>query len=75
MAGVMQNIKIEDNHSRSLDSQAMSKAKLDKSEQALLAAFEEGEFKSVLTPARKKMVKRVAKHFAEKDKRASNKCE
>jgi len=53
----------------------MSKAKLDKSEQALLAAFEEGEFKSVLTPARKKMVKRVAKHFAEKDKRASNKCE
>lgn len=47
----------------------MSKVKLDKSEKELLAAYEGGEFKSVLTPARKKLIKRTAEHAFNKDKR------
>jgi predicted DNA binding CopG/RHH family protein len=47
----------------------MSNIKLDKSEKALLAAYEAGEFRSVLTPARKKLIKRTAEHAFKKDKR------
>ncbi len=47
----------------------MNKIKLDKSEKELLAAYEAGEFKSVLTPARKKFLKRAAEHSIKKDKR------
>ena len=47
----------------------MKKLKLDKSEKELLAAFEAGQFKSVLTPARKKSIKRAAEYSVKKDKR------
>jgi predicted DNA binding CopG/RHH family protein len=47
----------------------MKKPKLDKSEKELLAAYEAGQFKSVLTLARKKFIKRVAEHSVKKDKR------
>ena len=47
----------------------MTKLKLDKSEKELLAAYEAGEFKSVLTPARKKFIKRAAEQTIRKDKR------
>ena len=47
----------------------MSKLKLDKSEQDLLAAFESGQLKSVLTPARKKLIKSSAEQTVKKEKR------
>ena len=47
----------------------MKKPKLDKSEKELLAAYEAGQFKSALTPARKKFIKRAAEYSVKKDKR------
>ena len=47
----------------------MKKLKLDKSEKELLAAYEAGEFKSVLTPARRKLIKHSAELAFKKDKR------
>jgi predicted DNA binding CopG/RHH family protein len=47
----------------------MNKLKLDKSEKDLLAALEGGELKSVLTPARKKLIRNAAEQTVKKDKR------
>jgi predicted DNA binding CopG/RHH family protein len=47
----------------------MGNVKLDKEEQEILAAFEAGEFKSVMTPARKKSVQAAADETLKKDKR------
>jgi predicted DNA binding CopG/RHH family protein len=47
----------------------MTKLKLDAEEQAILEAFEKGEFRSVLSPARRKQVKRIAAQTVKKDKR------
>ena len=47
----------------------MGKLKLDKEEQELLDAFEAGEFKSVMTPARKKALQAAAEETLKKDKR------
>lgn len=47
----------------------MKKIQLDKEEQALLAAFESGEFQSELTPHRKKFVEEAAAQAFKKDKR------
>jgi len=47
----------------------MSKVKLDQEEQAILDAFEAGEFKSVMTPARKKAAQSAAEETLKKDKR------
>jgi len=47
----------------------MSKVKLDKDEKEVLKAFEAGEFKSVLTSARKKQVQEASRHTFKKDKR------
>ena len=47
----------------------MSKVKLDKEEKKLLKAYEAGEFKSVLTPARKKQIQEAASSTFKKDKR------
>ncbi len=49
----------------------MKKIKLDRSEKELLAAYEAGEFKSVLTPARKKLIERAAEYSVKKDKRVN----
>lgn len=46
-----------------------SQPKLDKAEKELLAAYEAGEFKSTLTPARKKLIRRVAEYSVKKDRR------
>ena len=46
----------------------MKKIKLDKSEKDILAAYESGELKSVMTPARKKQIKEVAENTLKKDK-------
>lgn len=47
----------------------MGKLKLDKEEQVILDAFEAGEFKSVMTPSRKKAVQAAAEETLKKDKR------
>ncbi len=47
----------------------MNKIKLDKEEKKLLKAFEADEFKSVLTPTRKKMIQESAEYAFKKDKR------
>ena len=47
----------------------MSKLKLDKEERKLLKSFEAGEFKSVLTPARRKIIQETASNTFKKDKR------
>ncbi len=47
----------------------MSKVKLDKDEKRLLEAYESGEFKSVLTPAREKQIQEAATNTFKKDKR------
>ncbi len=47
----------------------MSDLKLSKEEQDILEAFEAGEFKSVLTPKRKKLLQAVAAETFKKDKR------
>ena len=47
----------------------MSKVKLDKDEKKLLAAFEAGEYESVLTPVRKKQIVDAAATTFKKDKR------
>ena len=47
----------------------MSKVKLDKDEKKLLKAYEAGEFKSKLTPARRKKIQEAATHTFKKDRR------
>lgn len=47
----------------------MSKQKLDKEEQELLDAFEAGEFKSVMSPSKKRAVQVAAEETLKKDKR------
>jgi predicted DNA binding CopG/RHH family protein len=47
----------------------MSKLKLDKEEHKLLKSFEAGEFKSVLTPERRKIIQETASNTFKKDKR------
>lgn len=46
----------------------MKKIKLDKSERDILTAYESGELKSVMTPAREKQIKEVAENTLKKDK-------
>ena len=47
----------------------MSKAKLSKDEKVILKDFEAGEFKSVLTPKRKKALQAAAEETIKKNKR------
>lgn len=47
----------------------MSKDKLSKEEKAILKDFEAGEFKSVLTPKRKKALQAAAEETIKKNKR------
>jgi len=47
----------------------MNEPKLSKEEKGILKAFEAGEFKSVLTPKRKKMLQTSAEETFKKDKR------
>ena len=47
----------------------MSKTKLSKEEKSILKDFEAGEFKSVLTPKRKKALKTAAEETFKKNKR------
>lgn len=47
----------------------MSDYKLSNEEKEILEAFEAGEFKSVLTPKRKKYLQAVAEEMFKKDKR------
>lgn len=47
----------------------MKEHKLDAEEDALLAAFDAGEFQSVLTTARRDVIKKTAMMAAKKDKR------
>ena len=47
----------------------MSKVKLDKEENKLLKKFEAGEYKSVLTPSRKRRIREAATNTFKKDKR------
>jgi len=47
----------------------MGKGRLDKEEQEILDAFEAGEFKSVMTPARKRAAQTAAEETLKKDKR------
>ena len=47
----------------------MSEPKLSKEEKEILKAFEAGEFKSVLTPRRKKALQAAAEDTFKKDKR------
>ncbi len=47
----------------------MNDLKLSKEEKEILKDFEAGEFKSVLTPRRRKMLQAIAKETFKKDKR------
>mgnify|MGYP006433538655 CR=1 FL=1 len=47
----------------------MSEIKLDPEEQEILRDFEAGEFKSVLTPQRKKEIAKAAEETFKKDQR------
>jgi len=47
----------------------MNKIKLDNEEKEILKDFEAGEFKSVLTPRRKKTLQAIAEETFKKDKR------
>ncbi len=47
----------------------MGKDKLNKEEREILDAFEAGEFKSVMTPSRKKAIQVAAEETLKKDKR------
>jgi len=47
----------------------MSAKKLDREEKEILKAFENGEYKSVLTEDRKKLLTEAAKNTFKKDKR------
>jgi len=47
----------------------MKKIQLDKEEQAVLDAYESGEFMSVMTDERKKLIKQTATETFKKDKR------
>jgi len=47
----------------------MSKAKLSKEEREILKDFEAGEFKSVLTPRRRKTLQNAAEETVKKNKR------
>ena len=47
----------------------MKKTQLDKEEQELLDAFEAGEFRSDMTPARKEFIEQSAAQTFKKDKR------
>jgi predicted DNA binding CopG/RHH family protein len=46
----------------------MNNLKLSKEELEILSAFEAGEFKSILTPERKKQLQVVAKETFKKDR-------
>lgn len=43
--------------------------KLDKTEKQVLRDYDGDEFKSVITPARRKSIQEIAKHSVKKDKR------
>ena len=47
----------------------MKHIKLDKEEQEILEAYESGEFKSVLSPKRRKFIEESAAQMSKKDKR------
>lgn len=47
----------------------MSRTKLDETEKQVLRDYDADEFKSVLTPARRKLIQKVAEHSVRKDKR------
>lgn len=47
----------------------MSKMKLDKAEKQVLRDYDGDAFKSVLTPARRKTMQKIAEHSVKKDKR------
>jgi len=47
----------------------MTQTKLSKEEKQILDDFEAGEFRSVLTPERKKMLQAIAENTFKKDKR------
>jgi predicted DNA binding CopG/RHH family protein len=47
----------------------MSRTKLDETEKQVLQDYDADEFKSVLTPARRKLVQRIAEQSVKKDKR------
>lgn len=47
----------------------MRGGKLDADEQALLDAYEAGEFESVTTPERRRLIEQMAEHAFKKDKR------
>lgn len=47
----------------------MTKVKLDKYEEEILAFYEADEFVSVMTPERKEEIKKIAEHTFKKDKR------
>ncbi len=47
----------------------MKKYQLDKEEQDILEAFEDGEFQSDMTPSRKKIIEKMAAQTFKKDKR------
>ncbi len=47
----------------------MTKVKLDKYEEEILASYEADEFVSVMTPGRKEEIKQIAKNTFKKDKR------
>jgi predicted DNA binding CopG/RHH family protein len=47
----------------------MKKIKLDKEEQEILEAYESGEFQSVMTAERKKLIEASAAQMSKKDKR------
>ena len=47
----------------------MSKTKLDETEKQVLRDYDADEFKSVLTPARRKLIQKIAEDSARKDKR------
>lgn len=47
----------------------MSETRLDETEKQVLQDYESDEFKSVLTPARRKQIQGIAERSAKKDKR------
>lgn len=50
----------------------MKESELDKDEQELLDQFEAGEFKSVMTPTRKRKVRAAAEETLKKGKRKNS---
>lgn len=47
----------------------MNRTKLDETEKQVLRDYDADEFKSVLTPARRKLIQKIAQHSVRKDKR------